>query len=68
MDGGVKIISKDILSNVLVYNMAGALVKTKKINSKETVIQTSNLSKGIYMFEVTYKDKLQNNHIKVALK
>ena len=68
VDGGVKIISKDILSNVLVYNMAGALVKTKKINSKETVIQTSNLSKGIYMFEVTYKDKLQNNHIKVALK
>mgnify|MGYP003683615697 CR=1 FL=1 len=68
VDDGVKIISKDILSNVVVYNMAGSLVKSEKINSKEAIIQTSNLSKGIYMFEVTYKDKLQNNHIKVALK
>jgi hypothetical protein len=68
VDGGVEIKSKEKLSNVLVYNMAGALVKTMNVNAKEMIVQTSNLSKGIYMFEVVYKDKFKNNHIKVALK
>lgn len=67
-NGGVKIKSVEELEKVNVYSMSGALIKSMSVIGKEVILNTSNYSKGIYLFEVEYKNKIQNNHIKVALK
>jgi len=67
-EGGIKITSNEELQNVKVYNMAGGLVESQSVTGKETILSTLNFSKGIYLFEVNYKNKFKNNHIKVALK
>ena len=52
--------SKEKLENIMLYNVLGETVKkVTTIDSSQTTIDVSDLSKGIYLLEITSENKLK---------
>jgi hypothetical protein len=61
----VTISSDKQISSVLIYDFTGKLVRIVEVNTFDTTIDMSDLSKGFYTFTITMSDKTQST-IKVV--
>jgi uncharacterized repeat protein (TIGR01451 family) len=54
--------TSEIIDNVIIYDVLGKIIKeVKSIASNSTTIDTSSLSKGIYLLEITTENGLKQN-------
>ena len=57
----VRIVANSSIESVMVYNMFGALVQTVSASSKTININTSNLSEGVYLFNIRQSNGTVSN-------
>jgi len=54
--------TSEIIDNVIIYDVLGKIIKeVKSISSNSATIDTSSLSKGVYLLEITTENGLKQN-------